>query len=47
MADLSWLSDNQWAAMDTVMPVNQPGPGRNDDRQVISGITHVVTMGCR
>ena len=29
------------------MPVNQPGPGRNDDRQVISGITHVVKMGCR
>ena len=29
------------------MPRNQPGPERNDDRQVISGIPHVITAGCR
>ena len=29
------------------MPTNQPGPERNDDRQVISGILHVLTSGCR
>lgn len=47
MADLFWLSDEQWAVMEPFMPKNQPGPERNDDRQVISGILHVLTSGCR
>ena len=47
MADLFWLSDDQWAAIEPFMPRNQPGPERNDDRQVISGILHVLTAGCR
>ncbi|GJD71542.1 hypothetical protein MMMDOFMJ_4504 [Methylobacterium gnaphalii] len=28
------------------MPKNQPGPERKDDRQIISGIVHVLTSGC-
>ncbi|WP_156375997.1 IS5 family transposase [Methylobacterium sp. Leaf117] len=47
MVDLFWLSDEQWAVMEPFMPKNQPGPERNDDRQVISGILHVLTSGCR
>jgi transposase len=47
MADLFWLSDKQWAIMELFMPKNQPGPERNDNRQVISGILHVLTSGCR
>ena len=47
MADLFWLSDEQWAVMEPFMPTNQPGPERNDDRQVISGILHVLTSSCR
>ena len=47
MADLFWLCDEQWAVMEPFMPTNQPGPERNDDRQVISGILHVLTSGCR
>ena len=47
MADLFWLSDEQWAVIEPFMPKNQPGPERNDDRQVISGILHVLTSGCR
>ncbi len=47
MADLFWLSDEQWAVIEPFMPRNQPGPERNDDRQVISGIIHVVKTGCR
>ena len=47
MADLFWLSDEQWAVMEPFMPKNQPGPERNDDRQIISGILHVLTSGCR
>ena len=29
------------------MPKNQPGPERDDDRRIISGILHVLTAGCR
>ena len=47
MADLFWLSDDQWAVIEPFMPHNQPEPERNDDRQVISGILHVITAGCR
>ena len=47
MADLFWLSDEQWAVMAPFMPKDQPGPERKDDRQIISGILHVLTSGCR
>jgi transposase len=47
MAGLLWLSDEQWAVMEAFMSKNQPGPERNDDRQVISCILHVLTSGCR
>jgi transposase len=47
MTDLFWLSDAQWAVMEPLMPRNQPGPERKEDRQVISGILHVLTSGCR
>ena len=47
MADPFWLSDAQWAVIAPFMPRNQPGPERKDDRQVISGIVHVLTSGCR
>jgi len=29
------------------MPRNQPGPEREDDRRIISGILHILTSGCR
>ena len=47
MADLFWLSDEQWVVIEPFMPKNQPGPERRDDRQVISGILHVLRSGCR
>ena len=47
MTDLFWLSDAQWAVMEPFMPRNQPGPERKEDRQVIAGILHVLTSGCR
>jgi len=47
MADLFWLSDEQWAVIGPFMPKDQPGPERKDDRQIISGILHVLTSGCR
>ena len=47
MGALFWLSDAQWAAIEPHLPKNQPGARRVDDRRVISGILHVLKIGCR
>ncbi len=47
MAGEFWLSDRQWAAIDPLLPKNQSGAHRVDDRRVISGIIHVLRVGCR
>jgi transposase len=47
MAGEFWLSEAQWAAIEPLLPRNQPGARRTDDRRVISGIVHVLRAGCR
>jgi transposase len=47
MADLFWLSDEQWAVIGPFMPTNRPGARRVNDRRVISGIIHVLRTGSR
>jgi transposase len=47
MAGEFWLSDEAWAGIEPLMPKNQPGARRVDDRRVISGIVHVLKAGCR
>ena len=47
MAGEFWLDDRQWAAIEPLLPKNQPGAHRKDDRRVISGIIHVLKVGCR
>jgi transposase len=47
MANEFWLSAAQWAAIDPLLPKNRPGARRVDDRRVISGIVHVLRVGCR
>jgi transposase len=42
-----WLDDAQWAVIEPLLPTNQPGALRQDDRRIISGIIHVLTAGCR
>lgn len=42
-----WLSDAAWAVVAPLLPRNQPGARRVDDRRVISGIIHVLQSGCR
>ncbi len=44
---LFWLSDEEWATMEPHLPKNQSGARRVDDRRVISGIIHVLKVGCR
>ncbi|RVU11455.1 IS5 family transposase [Methylobacterium oryzihabitans] len=47
MAELFWLSDEQWQVIAPFMPTNQPGARRKDDRTILSGILHVIKCGCR
>ena len=47
MREEFWLSDRDWAAIEPLLPHNQPGARRVDDRRVISGIVHVLKSGCR
>ena len=44
---LFWLSDEAWVTLEPHLPQNQPGARRVDDRRVISGILHVLKVGCR
>jgi transposase len=47
MAREFWLDDDQWSAIEALLPKNQPGAPRQDDRRIISGIIHVLKVGCR
>jgi transposase len=47
MARLFWLSDETWAVIEPHLPHGRPGKPRVDDRRVISGILHVLKVGCR
>jgi transposase len=45
--ELFWLSDDAWKALEQHLPHGKPGKPRVDDRRVISGILHVLKVGCR
>ncbi len=46
-SNLYWLSDEQWARIQPLLPTDVRGKPRVDDRRVISGIMHVLKTGCR
>lgn len=47
MANLFRLSDEQWAAIEPLLPMKRPGVKPRRNREVISGIIHVLHIGCR
>lgn len=47
MAKGFWLTDRQWEAIAPLLPSNQPGARRVDDRRVLSGIVHMLKNGGR
>jgi transposase len=47
MSNLFWLDEAAWSVIEPLLPNNQPGARRVDDRRVISGILHVLRSGCR
>ena len=47
MRSIFWLNDDAWSVIEPLLPSNQPGARRVDDRRVISGTVHVLQSGCR
>ena len=47
MANEYWLSDKQWAAIEPLLPTGRRGVKPRRNREVISGILHVLKIGCR
>ncbi len=47
MANEFWLSDDEWAAIEPLIPMHRRGVKPRDSRRVISGILHVLKYGCR
>src|SRR3954452_25362298 len=44
---LFWLNDKQWARIEPHLPTGLTGPGRDDDRHILSGIIHMLQSGAR
>src|ERR1700742_3353473 len=42
-----WLSDEEWARIEPLLPRGRRGARRVDDRRVISGIVHMLRSGAR
>lgn len=47
MAGEFWLTERQWKAIAPLLPTNQPGARRVNDRRVLSGIVHMLRNGGR
>jgi transposase len=47
MANEFWMSDWQWAVLEPLVPMNRRGVKPKRNREVISGIVHVLKVGCR
>jgi transposase len=47
MSNLFWLSDEQFAATESVIPTKRRGVKPRRNRQVISAIFYVLKVGCR
>lgn len=44
---VQWLSDEEWARLEPLLPRGRKGAHRVDDRRVISGIVHMLRSGAR
>jgi transposase len=47
MSHLFWLTDEQWASLEPLVPMGRRGVKPKRNREVISGIAHVLHIGCR
>ena len=42
-----WLNNRNWAALEPLIPLGRRGMKSGNNRQIISGILHVLKFGCR
>ena len=47
MKALYWLSDDEWARLEPLMPRGRRGAHRVDDRRIVSGIVYMLRCGAR
>jgi transposase len=47
VANEYWLSEEDWAVIEPLIPMNRRGVKPGNNREVISGILHVLKFGCR
>jgi transposase len=47
MANEFWLSERQWAVLEPLIPMNRRGVKPKRNREIISGIMHILRVGCR
>jgi transposase len=47
MANEFWMSDRQWAVLEPLVPMNRRGVKPKRNREIISGIVHILKVGCR
>jgi len=47
MANEFWMSDRQWAVLEPLIPMNRRGVKPQRNREVISGIVHILKVACR
>ena len=46
-SNLFWFNAEQWEKIAPHLPKHQPGPQRDDDHRILSGLMHVLRIGCR
>ncbi len=47
MANEFWMSDRQRAVLEPLVPMNRRGVRPKRNREVISGMVHILRVGCR
>ena len=47
MPDFFWFSDAQWARIGPLLPTDTRGIARVDDRRVLSGIVHALSVNSK
>ena len=47
MANEFWMNDREWAALEPLVPMSRRGVKPRNNRKIISGIVHVLRVGCR
>ena len=47
MANEFWLNDRQWSVLEPLIPMHRRGVKPQRNREIISGIVHILKVGCR